>query len=139
MESNITHSAFVELKLFYFDYRKKGDFNRDFNLALVDGINKYGLYDYKVWKCQSRYNSFAIQYLLMKSKYHISQNTKVVNDFAVSKENIIISDKVYNNIITEFALECASSRYCSLSIGEVQQYVSWYIGEYDGKESILIK
>lgn len=82
-----------------------------------------------------------MKYLLIKSKDCIPQKTKSnhIYDFALSNKYIKINDEDYNNIVKEFALVCASSTYCSLEIGQVPQYVSWYISEYNGLESICFQ
>lgn len=142
LECNITEEMFNDIKQVVYDIKKEEEYTKKkYDISFIDAINKYGIYDHKVWECQSRYNSLAMQYLLIKSKNYISKETKEnsVYDFALSNTDIMINDEDYNKIIRGFALESASSRYCSLRIGEVSQYVSWYVGEYDGKESICFR
>lgn len=142
IECNITEEMFNDIKQVVFNIKKEEEHTRDkYDISFIDAIEKYGIYDNKVWKSQNRYNKNAMQYLLIKSKNYIPQDTdgKHFLDFALSNKYITINTDDYNNIVKAFALECASSRYCSLKIGEVPQYVSWYIGEYDGKESIVFE
>lgn len=140
IECNITQEVFENMKRVFFELQRCDNTSRHLDYSFVDSINKYGIYDHKVWKQQSRYNSTAIQYLIKKSQEYIPQNAGQHNvyDFAVSHKYINITEEDYNDIVKEFALECASSRYCSLKIGEVPQFISWHIGEYDGKESIVL-
>lgn len=142
LEYNITEDMFNGIKCTVCNIRKEESYTIDqCEKSFIDALFKYGIYDHKVWKCQSRYNHLALQYLLIKSKDCIPQKTKSnhVYDFALSNTYIKINNEDYNTIIKEFALVCASSRYCSLKIGEVPQYISWYIATYDGKETICFE
>jgi hypothetical protein len=143
--NNITETMFDDIKKVITDLKEENEkyrhTTREYLSPFIDALIKYGINDHNVWKCQNRYNSLALQYLLIKSKDYIPKDSKenYVYDFALSNTYIEINDEDYNKIVKEFALVCASSRYCSLKIGEVPQYVSWYIGEYDGLERICFE
>jgi hypothetical protein len=143
--NNITETMFDDIKN-VITYLKEDDekyrhITGEYQSPFIDALNKYGITDHKVWKCQNRYNSLAFRYLMIKSNGYIPKDPKEnhVYDFALSNTYIENNDEDYNKIVKEFALVCASSRYCSLKIGEVPQYVSWYIGEYDGLERICFE
>jgi hypothetical protein len=113
--------------------------------SFLDTLSKFDASDAIVWDCQSRFNKYAMRYLSIKrndnedevacgNKYEDGDH--MVYDFIVSKSYIQISPEVHDKVIKELGLECASSKYCTLAIGDVSQYVNWSIGEYDGLENI---
>lgn len=138
-ENQITEFVYDDMMQVITALKKQEDTNLDiYEYSLLEAINKFGVDDYRIWEFQHKYNKRALQYLLIKSQNYRPQETKSndVYDFVLSNTYIKINDEDYNNIVKKFGLQCASSRYCSLKIGQVPQYVSWYIGEYDGLESI---
>jgi DNA-binding ferritin-like protein (Dps family) len=142
-EDYLTEVVYDDMKQIIYSLIKDEDrhFKDKYYISLLGAINKFGVDDHRIWEFQNMYNKRALQYLFIKSKDYIPQDTKEhhVYDFVFSNTYIEINDKDYNNIVKEFGLVCASSRYCALKIGEVSQYVSWYIGEYDGLERICLQ
>lgn len=61
-------------------------------------------------------------------------STYDVYDFLISHNVVKIPTDMYDKIVYDVGLLCASSRHCSLAIGEVPQYFEWEISEYDGRE-----
>lgn len=110
--------------------------------SFIESLSAFGETDAKVWKCQSRFVENAMKYLLIKKNdceyLFETEDRNVVYDFVVSKSLIHISSQVHDKIINEFGLACASSQYCKLEIGQVPQYVDWWIGEYDGLEKVCM-
>ncbi len=99
--------------------RKKWDEKSHKRLCFPDSITEYGENHFAIWKCQDYYNEKSMRFLL---KYHELYDYS--GDYC--------SD-------TEIGLLFASGPYCKLNIYDVPQLLDWYIGEYDGKESIVIK
>ena len=93
--------------------------------TFLDAIDHYGEDHFAIWNCQTHYSKQAMRFLL---KHHEAFQLALVP----SDDN----DMVYD---MEMGLLCASSAYCELRVGEAPQLLSWYIGEYDGLESIVVR
>lgn len=90
-------------------------------LTFTDACERYKPEFFAVWHCQTHYNTKAMVYL---SKHH--------ELYEIESDVEYCSD-------AEIGLLCASGPYCKLVIGEAPQVLSWYVGEYDGLESIVIQ
>lgn len=88
--------------------------------TFLDAVQDYTENHFAIWKCQHHYTESAMRFLMM---YHDSFNLESLDD---------CSDM-------EMGLLCASGGYCQLTIGDAPQVLAWYIGEYDGKESIVVQ
>lgn len=143
---NITDTIFDDIKEVVYEIKANEDkfnycTNKKYDYCFHDALKKFGFDDFRIWECQDTYSKLAMQYLSIKSKDYIEKvsDGQKVYDFVISHDYFEIPEDEYNNIIKDFGLECASSRYCSLKIAEVPQFVSWYVGEYDGLEQINYK
>jgi hypothetical protein len=89
------------------------------SITFIDAINEYAEVSFGIWTCQNYYDKKAMRFLI---KYYDRFETDI-------------------NYCTdlEMGLLCANSQYCKLCIGEAPQLLDWYIGEYDGLESIVVK
>ena len=93
-------------------------------LTFIEAINHYQETHWAIWKCQYTFNEDVMRFLILHPHIYGLPHS-------VTKE---LKDK----IVTKIGLMCASSKYCNLVIGEAPQLLHWYIGEYDGKESICV-
>ena len=93
-------------------------------LSFLDSIQRYGEDHWAIWQCQYRFSNNAMRFLLLHPKIFQCPDT--------------IEPEILARIKLNLGLVCASSAYCNLVIGQVPQFVDWYIGEYDGKENICI-
>lgn len=87
-------------------------------LTFMDAIEEYGETHHGIWECQSHYSVQPMRFL---NKHH--NVFKAVSELESTEE---------------LGLVFASSRHCRLCIGYAPQVLSWYIGEYDGLEAIVV-
>lgn len=105
--------------------RNKWEMGKDgHTMSFIEAIDFYGERHWAIWKCQQRFDEAAMRFLIQHP------------DVLPVPE--AIDQMTLEDITTSMGLMCASGRYCNLVIGKAPQLVDWYIGEYDGLESICI-
>ena len=87
--------------------------------TFLDALEHYGEKDFAVWKCQRHYSEFVMRFLF---KHHDMFDVMTLNH---------CTD-------IEMGLVCASGPFCKLCVFNAPQIVSWYIGDYDGLETIIV-
>jgi hypothetical protein len=86
--------------------------------TFIDAIEHYGEAHFAIWKCQFHYSDEVMRFL-------------------IKNHDLFDLDCLDSCSDLEMGLLCASGPYCKLCVGEAPQLLSWYIGEYDGLESIV--
>jgi len=109
-----------DAKVPWYAKKKWEDENHD-RMCFLDAVTKYGEDYFGIWKCQGQYTESIMRFLL---KFHSQFQIQSPHDYCTD---------------LEVGLLCASGKYCQLSVGDAPQLLHWWIGEYDGLESIVVQ
>lgn len=113
--------------------------------GIADLLKAHGEQDAGIWYNfrDDRLNEYTMRFMrIMHQDYEEpmlkEDGDRDVYDFLVSQSIIQVPDDMYDKIVLNVGLVCASDRYCSLDIHEIPPYVEWDVSEYDGRERIHI-
>lgn len=114
--------------------------------CFASALEEVGDCDPFIWSMLKDYkfDAYAMRYLRIKHQDYEAETMfpegeeKVeFYDYLLTHSLVKLSEPMYQQLITDVGLVCASSKYCNLAICEVPQYVDWRIHEYDGLESVV--
>lgn len=123
---------------------KWGTTTKTCKMSFCDTLFDLGDSDANTWASLNNQNfcTSAMRFLRIvhqdNEKPILPEGDRTVYDFLVTHSLIEIPEDMYNKLAMDVGLLCASSKHCTLKIGEVPKYVDWSIDEYDGRESIVL-
>lgn len=113
--------------------------------CLADMLKDGKEQDANIWYniSNKRLSEYAMRYMrVMHQDYEEAMQEEPddcsVFDYLVSHSVVEVPKEMYDKIVYDIGLMCASSRHCSLAVDKVPQYVEWDIHEYDGLERVII-
>lgn len=103
--------------------------------SFADAIASYGPHCREVWEYkQTHVHSTAMRYLLKKLK---AADGKDGQKDIFTNEPLYLTEQETAHCYRTMGLLFAGSGYAQLHIGEAPAFVTWRVGDYNGKESIV--
>lgn len=104
----------------------------DEQFSFQKALDTYGVEHCIPWKCQKVCEETYIRHILIHKMQKLYDQH--MGDLYQTSKN----EDVLNQCYLTIGLLCASSKYASLAFKKIPKGLSWSIGEYDGKECVII-